>query len=139
MAFSSSEVLAKFDDMSREFLYYLEKADFIRPTKLTRGKLDRRLYSEKDVEKIGLIWLYYQRGLSPKEAYKKTKAQIENEVSPGEIRLREAINHARAAGIELGGMSLEAFIALFSGAEDMLREDLARLIDHLAKEWVKKE
>ncbi len=36
-------------------------------------------------------------------------------------------------------MSLERFIGIFSNADDMLREDLARLMEYLTDEWAKKD
>lgn len=133
MAFGTSEVLDKFKGLTRELLYYMEKAGFINPTKLTRGKLDKRLYSEEDLEKIGLIWQYYQRGISPKEACKKAEEQLESDVSPAQIRLKEAIERAHAKGVELSGMTLEAVTGTFHNGDDAVMEDLTRVIEHVIK------
>lgn len=137
MPFSTSQVLAKFVGMSRDFLYYLEKAGFIKPTRLVRGKLEKRLYSEEDTEKIDLIWQYYQRGIPPKQAVKKAEAQLASGVSPGEVRLKEALEQAHAEGIKLGAMSLETFLSILSDADDADKEDLSRLIKHLTKKYQK--
>ena len=134
MGMSTSQVLDRYKGMDCDFLYYLEKANVIHPEKLKRGKLDRRIYSEEDTKKIGLIWQFYQRGNTPKEACRKAEEIMESDVSPPKKKLDETIRLAHEKGYELSGMSVESIAGILGSGDEGFMEDLTRVIERVMSE-----
>lgn len=63
--------------ISKDLLFYLERQGFIKPKKEVVGKIDRRWWTEKEVEKIRSIYEYTKDGLPPKEAAKRAICDLE--------------------------------------------------------------
>lgn len=65
------DVLKKVEGLTKRDLYYWEDSKLINPKKLKRGKLEFRIYSERDLEKIQKIYKYVKQGFTPKIAAQK--------------------------------------------------------------------
>jgi len=59
-----SEVLSQVDGLNKRFVYYLEALAYIQPARVRKSRIDRRDYSQTDLERIRDIWAYYRRGYS---------------------------------------------------------------------------
>jgi len=59
------------DALTKDHIYHWEKIGLIKPKIIKKAKIDRKEYSERDLEIIGLIWKYRKEGFPPKIAYKK--------------------------------------------------------------------
>jgi DNA-binding transcriptional MerR regulator len=62
----------------RQKLYYLEQKGFVEPTTEQRGEKLFRYYSQSEVEKIRLIWKYWQQGFRYRVAYQKALRDLES-------------------------------------------------------------
>jgi GAF domain-containing protein len=68
----TSELTAKFPNLTRDKLYFWEKRGWIFSGKSPDGNgRNRRDYSEEDVRKIGIMLECYAAGYTPEHAYKK--------------------------------------------------------------------
>jgi DNA-binding transcriptional MerR regulator len=64
-----ADLLASCLGMTKEHVYYLEQRGYLRPIKQRHGKIQRNLYTTKDLQLVRAIWRYRQAGLPPREAY----------------------------------------------------------------------
>ena len=62
----------------RQKLYYLEQKGFVEPTTEQRGEKLFRYYSQSEVEKIRLIWRYWQQGFRYRAAYQKALLDLKS-------------------------------------------------------------
>ena len=62
----------------RQKLYYLEQKGFVEPTTKQRGEKLFRYYSQIEVEKVRLIWKYWQQGFRYRVAYQKALRDLES-------------------------------------------------------------
>ena len=63
-------------------LYYLERKGYIKPRTQQRGDKLFRYYSESEVEKIRLIWRYFQQGFRYRIAYQKAIHDLDSLRTP---------------------------------------------------------
>ncbi len=73
----TSDILEKID-IPRHKLYYLEQKGYIHPKKVPRGELEAREFTEKDFEKVKIIWKYLKQGFKHKIAYQKAMEELKN-------------------------------------------------------------
>ena len=62
----------------RQKLYYLEQKGFVKPITEQRGEKLFRYYSQSEVEKIRLIWKYWQQGFRYRVAYQKALRDLKS-------------------------------------------------------------
>lgn len=74
---TSSQVVEEIG-IPRQKLYYLEQKGFVEPTTEQRGEKLFRYYSQSEVEKIQLIWKYWQEGFRYRVAYQKALHDLES-------------------------------------------------------------
>ena len=75
-----SEILSAIPGINRDFVYYLESKGYISPNRISKDRVDRRVYKEEDLNMVRRIWKYYRDGFSPKVAYQKAKSEVESMV-----------------------------------------------------------
>jgi len=73
----TSDILEKID-IPRHKLYYLEQKGYIHPKKVPRGELEAREFTEKDFEKVKIIWKYLKQGFKHKIAYQKAMEELKS-------------------------------------------------------------
>jgi DNA-binding transcriptional MerR regulator len=66
-----AELLARCPGMTKEHVYYLEQRGYIRPIKQRHGRVERNLYTTRELQLVAAIWRHRQAGLPPREAYKR--------------------------------------------------------------------
>ena len=72
---TTGEVIAQVPGLTYARLYYFEAKGFIRPRKVSSGKVERNDYSEKDLQLIKALQHYSSQGFPPKVAYQKAMAE----------------------------------------------------------------
>ncbi len=72
---TTGELLAKVPPVTKDQLYYFEAKGFIRPKKVSVGKVERNDYSDDDLKMVASISKYYQQGFPPKVAFQKAMAE----------------------------------------------------------------
>jgi DNA-binding transcriptional MerR regulator len=74
---TTAEVVEKIG-IPRQKLYYLEQKGFVELTTEQRGDKLFRYYSQSEVEKIRLIWKYWQQGFRYRVAYQKAVRDLKS-------------------------------------------------------------
>ena len=74
---TTAEVVEKIG-IPRQKIYYLEQKGFVGPTTEQRGDKLFRYYSQSEVEKIRLIWKYWQQGFRYRAAYQKALRDLKS-------------------------------------------------------------
>ena len=72
---TTGELLAQVPGTTKDQLYYFEAKGFVRPRKVSVGKVERNDYNEEDLRLIKAICKYYQQGFPPKVAFQKAMAE----------------------------------------------------------------
>jgi len=68
---TTGEVLNRIQNLTKDLLYYWEAKGYIQPRKYQRGRVDKRDYSEKDVQVIEAMFRFYEKGFPPKRCHQK--------------------------------------------------------------------
>lgn len=93
--YSTGEILAEFKGLTRWQLYYFTGQRILNPKKISKGKKDELIFSEKDFEKLNNMYQYLKQGISPKVAYEKA-LEISGQKRGGiESDIRGDIKYAR--------------------------------------------
>ncbi len=66
-----AELLARCPGMTKEHVYYLEQRGHLKPIKQRHGKIERNLYTSRQLQLVEAVWQHRQRGISPKEAVQR--------------------------------------------------------------------
>ena len=72
---TTGEVLAQVPGLTYARLYYFEAKGFIRPHKVSSGKLERNDYSQDDLQLVKAMQHYCAQGFTPKVAHQKAMAE----------------------------------------------------------------
>ena len=78
-----AELLARCPGMSKEHVYYLEQRGYLNPIKQRHGKIERNLYTTRQLQFVKAVWLHRQQGLPPKAAVQ----QALQEQSQGQLSM----------------------------------------------------
>ncbi len=70
-----ADLLAGCPGMTKEHVYYLEQQGYITPIKQRHGRVERNLYTTKQLELVQAIWRHRQSGMSPREAFKRARRE----------------------------------------------------------------
>ncbi|MDA2933578.1 hypothetical protein MYX82_04475 [Acidobacteria bacterium AH-259-D05] len=65
------EVLERIPGLRRDHLTMWERQGYLQPDKIERGRIKRRSYTKRDLQIVEAMWPYYQKGVMPREAYKR--------------------------------------------------------------------
>lgn len=66
-----AELLARCPGMTKEHVYYLEQRGYLKPIKQRHGKIERNLYTTRQLQLVEAVWQHRQRGIAPKEAVQR--------------------------------------------------------------------
>lgn len=72
----ASQLMNNIPGITMDHLYNWERQGYLAPNRISVGKKQIRDYSEKDVHLLKAMWSYYQKGLSPKNAYRNATEEI---------------------------------------------------------------
>ena len=72
MPLTTTQLLKEVPGLPRDYLYFWQKRDWIRP----RKEGARLVWPEEEVRKIQLLWKHYQAVLRPQKAYEAAVAEL---------------------------------------------------------------
>jgi len=72
----ATELMTNIPGITVDHLHNWERQGYLAPSRMKVGKKQIRDYSEQDVIFIRAMWFYYQKGLSPKNAYRNAKEEV---------------------------------------------------------------
>jgi len=73
---TTGEVLNKIQNLPKDLLYYWEARGYVQPRKYQRGRVDKRDYSDKDLQVISIMFKYYEKGFPPKRCFQKAMEDL---------------------------------------------------------------
>ena len=77
------ELMSAIPGITMDHLHNWERQGYVSPSRISVGKKEIRDYSGKDVYFLKTMWSYYQKGCSPKNAYRNAaEAAIEDHPRP---------------------------------------------------------
>jgi hypothetical protein len=94
---NTTEVLKRVPGIDKRTLYYWESLGLINPKKVKKKRIERRDYSQNDLQKIQLIWKFYEQGFPPLVAFQKAVGE----------RLKDYLENGKSAATiisEFGGL-----------------------------------
>jgi hypothetical protein len=72
----ASKLMSNIPGITMDHLYNWERQGYLAPGRISVGKKRVRDYSEKELHLLKAMWFYYQKGLSPKNAYRTAADEI---------------------------------------------------------------
>jgi DNA-binding transcriptional MerR regulator len=72
----ASALMTNVPGITMDHLHNWERQGYLAPTKTRVGKKQVRDYSEREVTFIKIMWFYYRKGLSPKNAHKSAREEL---------------------------------------------------------------
>lgn len=88
----ATELMTNIPGITVDHLHNWERQGYLAPSRIKVGKKQIRDYSEQEVVFIRVMWFYYRKGLSPKNAYRNAKEEVSHgspSASPLFIKPRE--------------------------------------------------
>ncbi len=62
--------------ITMDHLHNWERQGYLAPDRISVGKKQIRDYTEKEAHLVRTMWFYYQKGLSPRNAYKTAAQEV---------------------------------------------------------------
>ena len=72
----ASELMGNIPGITMDHLHNWERQGYLAPGRISVGKKLIRDYTEKEVHLVKAMWSYYQKGLSPKNAYRNASEEV---------------------------------------------------------------
>jgi hypothetical protein len=70
------ELMSTIPGITMDHLHNWERQGYVSPSRISIGKKEIRDYSNKDVCFLKTMWSYYQKGCSPKNAYRNAAGSL---------------------------------------------------------------
>jgi DNA-binding transcriptional MerR regulator len=78
----ASELMGNIPGITMDHLHNWERQGYLAPNRISVGRKQIRDYTEKEVLLVKAMWFYYQKGLSPKNAYRNAAEQVSKRAFP---------------------------------------------------------
>ena len=72
----ASELIGSIPGITMDHLHNWERQGYLAPGRIRVGKKQIRNYTEKEALLVKVMWFYYQKGLSPRNAYRTATEQL---------------------------------------------------------------
>lgn len=72
----ATELMTHIPGITMDHLHNWERQGYLAPNRMKVGKKRVRDYSEKEANLIKVMWFYYRKGLSPKNAYRNATEEV---------------------------------------------------------------
>lgn len=82
----ASELMSNIPGITMDHLHNWERQGYLAPSRIRVGKKQIRDYTAKEAHLIKTMWFYYQKGLSPKNAY-RTATEGASKKTPAALSL----------------------------------------------------
>ena len=74
----ASELIGNIPGITMDHLHNWERQGYLAPGRIRVGKKQIRNYTEKEARLVKVMWFYYQKGLSPRNAYRTATEETAN-------------------------------------------------------------
>lgn len=79
----ASELIGGIPGITMDHLHNWERQGYLAPGRIRVGKKQIRNYTEKEARLVKVMWFYYQKGLSPRNAHRTATEEVaEKALSP---------------------------------------------------------
>src|SRR4030042_5080193 len=72
----ASELINSIPGITMDHLHNWERQGYLAPGRIGVGKKQIRNYTEKEALLVKVMWFYYQKGLSPRNAYRTAPEEV---------------------------------------------------------------
>lgn len=72
----ASELIGSTPGITMDHLHNWERQGYLAPGRIRVGKKQIRNYTEKEARLVKVMWFYYQKGLSPRNAYRTATEEV---------------------------------------------------------------
>ncbi len=72
----ASELINSIPGITMDHLHNWERQGYLAPGRIGVGKKQIRNYTEKEALLVKVMWFYYQKGLSPRNAYRTATEEV---------------------------------------------------------------
>ena len=124
------EILRIIDDTDGNTVSFYDRMGYINPERVRVGKVERRIYSERDFEMIKRIWKYHKQGYSPRVAYRKALNELKETEKNLDRKLGDLLKRAEKREISLAALMKSP--DMLSSSD--VKKDLIRILRHLLQE-----
>jgi DNA-binding transcriptional MerR regulator len=76
----ASELIGSIPGITMDHLHNWERQGYLAPGRIRVGKKQIRNYTEKEARLVRVMWFYYQKGLSPRNAYRTATEEVAKKV-----------------------------------------------------------
>ncbi len=77
----ASELINSIPGITMDHLHNWERQGYLAPGRIGVGKKQIRNYTEKEALLVKVMWFYYQKGLSPRNAYRTATEEVSGTAS----------------------------------------------------------
>jgi hypothetical protein len=78
----ASELIGGIPGITMDHLHNWERQGYLAPGRIRVGKKQIRDYTEKEALLVKTMWFYYQKGLSPRNAYRNAAGEVSKRALP---------------------------------------------------------
>ena len=72
----ASELIGSIPGITMDHLHNWERQGYLAPGRIRVGKKQIRNYTEKEARLVKVMWFYYQKGLSPRNAHRTATEEV---------------------------------------------------------------
>jgi DNA-binding transcriptional MerR regulator len=76
----ASELINSIPGITMDHLHNWERQGYLAPGRIRVGKKQIRNYTEKEARLVRVMWFYYQKGLSPRNAHRTAAEEVAEKV-----------------------------------------------------------
>lgn len=78
----ASELINSIPGITMDHLHNWERQGYLAPGRIRVGKKQIRNYTEKEALLVKVMWFHYQKGLSPRNAYRNAAEEVSKSTLP---------------------------------------------------------
>ncbi len=85
----ASELIGSIPGITMDHLHNWERQGYLAPGRIRVGKKEIRSYTEKEALLVKTMWFHYQKGLSPRNAFRTAMEEVSRNASSALSPLRD--------------------------------------------------
>jgi hypothetical protein len=108
----ASELMGNIPGITMDHLHNWERQGYLAPGRISVGKKLIRDYTEKEVHLVKAMWSYYQKGLSPRNAYRNAAEEVSKSALPALPPLNDYREECEAQERKIDSIACSAIFEL---------------------------
>ncbi|OGP85890.1 MAG: hypothetical protein A2Z08_00980 [Deltaproteobacteria bacterium RBG_16_54_11] len=108
----ASELMGNIPGITMDHLHNWERQGYLAPGRISVGKKLIRDYTEKEVHLVKAMWSYYQKGLSPRNAYRNASEEVSKSAFPALPLLNDYREECEARERKIDSIACSAIFEL---------------------------